>query len=88
MRAMDKAVSDVVRAEWCALLEIDHAREEDEFFALGGNSMLALALIGRVEEQLGIRFPLEALFVDDTFGAVVEACAAVYKEKDANPIGL
>jgi acyl carrier protein len=69
-------VADTVLAEWCALLEVDRAADDDEFFSLGGNSLLALTLATRIEERLDIRFPLEALFFDGTFGAVVGACVA------------
>jgi acyl carrier protein len=71
---MAAETESVVVEEWRAVLDVDGARPEDGFFALGGNSMLAMTLIDRVEERLGIEFPLEALFVDGTLGAVVAAC--------------
>jgi acyl carrier protein len=67
-------VSDVLAREWCNVLGVDAVREEDDFFTLGGNSLLAVTLVERVEEQLGIEFPLESMFIGGTFGAVLSAC--------------
>ncbi len=43
----------------------------DDFFELGGDSMLALRLLAEIERELGVRLPLAELFV----GATVEHLA-------------
>lgn len=72
--AETQQLADVVAEEWCAALGVTRAQSEDEFFVLGGNSMRALAFVTRVEERLGIVFPLEVLFIEGKFGAVLAAC--------------
>ncbi|MET7426146.1 phosphopantetheine-binding protein [Dactylosporangium sp. NPDC005555] len=67
-------VTEVLTREWRTVLGVPEVRENDEFFALGGNSLLAVTMMERVEAELGFEFPLEAIFVDGTFGAVLTAC--------------
>jgi acyl carrier protein len=69
-----RTVADVVGATWCGLLELPAASDSDDFFGLGGSSLLAVRLVEAVEAELGIKFPIEVLFLDGTFGAVVAAC--------------
>jgi acyl carrier protein len=66
-------ITRTVTAAWSDLLGVPGS-PEDDFFALGGDSMLALTLMERIESELGIEFPLEVLFVEGTLGALVAAC--------------
>ncbi|HET9898158.1 MAG TPA: phosphopantetheine-binding protein [Streptosporangiaceae bacterium] len=68
-------VRQAISSEWCAVLRVEQVHEKDEFFSAGGDSISALQLAGRVEDRLGIKFPLDTLFLDGTFSAVIEACA-------------
>ncbi|WP_381790233.1 phosphopantetheine-binding protein [Streptomyces niveus] len=48
---------------WAAeLLEEPQASETDNFFDLGGHSVLALTLIGQVKERYGVEVDIRALF--------------------------
>ncbi|EST35029.1 amino acid adenylation domain-containing protein [Streptomyces roseochromogenus] len=47
---------------WGAALTYEHVSSEDEFFACGGNSLIAVALVNRINKQFGIRLPLQVLF--------------------------
>jgi acyl carrier protein len=67
-------VAEVVAGQWRAVLEVDEVDVADDFFMLGGDSMRALKLVTGVSDELGIQFPLEVLFVEGTYGAVVAAC--------------
>ena len=66
-------------ALWQDLLGVPRVGAGDNFFALGGYSLLALRLYGRVEQELGVRLPLTALFAAPT----LEALAAVVAQKIA-----
>jgi acyl carrier protein len=74
MTHVQESVADTIAAQWRAVLDVRDVHGDDDFFALGGNSIRALELVMRIESELGIRFPLEVLFVEGTFDAVVEAC--------------
>ncbi|WP_290861201.1 phosphopantetheine-binding protein [Hamadaea sp.] len=64
---------DRLAAIWCALLELDSVSDDDNFFAFGGDSLLAVELIEVVEAEFGCDPPVDALFADGSFGALVEA---------------
>jgi len=65
-----------VRAAWSTTLHLSDIAPEDTFFSLGGDSLTAIEVMESVESALGIEFPLEVLFGEGTFSAVVGECAS------------
>lgn len=51
---------------WSQVLGLDQVGRFDNFFDLGGHSMLAVRLFARVEERFGVRLPLASLFREGT----------------------
>jgi amino acid adenylation domain-containing protein len=49
-------------AIWRAVLKVDDISRNDDFFDLGGHSLLVARLLRRVEAEYGIRVPMAALF--------------------------
>ncbi|MFJ8431570.1 amino acid adenylation domain-containing protein [Kitasatospora sp. NPDC094019] len=47
---------------WAAALKYGTVSTADEFFAAGGNSLIAVALVNRVNREFGVRLPLQVLF--------------------------
>ncbi|MFC5661619.1 amino acid adenylation domain-containing protein [Kitasatospora misakiensis] len=47
---------------WAAALKYETVSTADEFFAAGGNSLIAVALVNRVNREFGTRLPLQVLF--------------------------
>ncbi|MEW1890331.1 phosphopantetheine-binding protein [Streptomyces sp. NBC_00523] len=66
--------TETISRIWCEVLRLDRCGPDDDFFALGGNSLSAVQLIDRVEAALSITFPMSALFLDGRLSAVTEAC--------------
>ncbi|MER5549375.1 MupA/Atu3671 family FMN-dependent luciferase-like monooxygenase [Streptomyces sp. NPDC002589] len=64
-------IAEFVRAEWAEVLGVtgfdDHAR----FFDLGGHSLNAIVLLGRVRERLEVPYPLTEFFNDPTVAGMV-----------------
>jgi len=69
-------VRAVVEQLWVERLGVEPpAGDHDDFFLLGGDSLLAVALVTQLEDVLQIVFPLEEFFQYGTFGATVAACS-------------
>ena len=49
-------------SQWAELLKSDDVSTEDDFFASGGNSLIAVTLVNRINRQFGTQLPLQALF--------------------------
>ena len=53
---------EILSSIWQELLKIPKVSVKDSFFDLGGQSLLAVRLFNRIEEEFGQRFPLAMLF--------------------------
>ncbi|HLM66703.1 MAG TPA: amino acid adenylation domain-containing protein, partial [Longimicrobium sp.] len=62
---------------WQACLGVPRVGVTDEFFALGGSSLLTVRVVDRVEARFGARVPLSVLLA----GGTVEAMAAAVREQ-------
>ena len=51
---------------WQQRLKISSIGVDDDFFALGGNSLLAIALVAEVNRAFGSKLPVSSLFRDGT----------------------
>jgi thioesterase domain-containing protein/acyl carrier protein len=72
--AAERALAEV----WEEVLEVVPVGVDDDFFALGGHSMLAVRLMSRLRRRLGAEIPLSALFERPTIrglAALVESGA-------------
>ncbi|WP_084713166.1 non-ribosomal peptide synthetase family protein [Streptacidiphilus rugosus] len=47
---------------WGAALRYEDVSALDEFFSCGGNSLISVALVNRVNREYGIRLPLQVIF--------------------------
>lgn len=63
-------------ALWAELLGVRQISVHANFFAVGGHSLLAVQLMARIEQQLGIRLPLALLFREPT----IERLAQIVSE--------
>ena len=70
-----------IGAVWCGVLGVESVGVHDNFFDLGGNSLLLGALHARLNEDLGVRLPIQRLFEHPT----VRALAAALAEEGDDP---
>lgn len=60
---------------WCDLLEIDRTGTEDNFFDLGGNSLLALQMIARLKTMHGYDLSVVKLYQQPTIKGIEKILA-------------
>lgn len=67
----------VVAELWRDLLGVENVRPDDDFFDLGGHSLVAVRFVSRLERELGVRLSLSALFDARTPKAIGELVTRV-----------
>ena len=56
-------VNETLRDIWTTLLEIDGIKDDDDFFDMGGTSLLALDMIDEVSKNMkGVKIPYEEIY--------------------------
>lgn len=58
----EKALAEI----WMDILGIDQVSVSDDFFAVGGNSLLSIRVFGRIADQFEVEMPLSVLFTETT----------------------
>ena len=56
----------LVAALWREFLGVPHAGRDDEFFALGGDSLMATRLLAAINERLGVKVPMREFMINPT----------------------
>ncbi|MFB1485397.1 condensation domain-containing protein, partial [Corallococcus sp. RDP092CA] len=69
-------VEKTLASIWAEVLRVPRVGVKDSFFELGGHSLMAMRVVSRVREELGVELPLRALFAAPT----LEALAARMEE--------
>jgi len=72
----------VLAAMWKELLGIDSAGVRDNFFQLGGHSLLVTQLIFRLREVFGVEISLRAIFDRPTVAELTELLLAEPDQRD------
>ncbi|MGC2997860.1 amino acid adenylation domain-containing protein [Streptomyces sp. G35A] len=73
----------VVAEVWRELLDCDDVTPDDDFFGLGGHSLLTLQVVFRLRKRLGVDLPVRAPFDHRTL-AELAACIDGLREPDAS----
>ncbi|WP_240136459.1 non-ribosomal peptide synthetase [Streptomyces sp. MUM 178J] len=69
---------------WARLLRREAVSGGDDFFSLGGNSLLVSRLVREIKKEFGVRLPLRTVFGSRTLTAMSEALRAELST-DASP---
>ncbi|HEY6121541.1 MAG TPA: amino acid adenylation domain-containing protein [Pyrinomonadaceae bacterium] len=82
-------IEDVLATIWAETLGLDRVGIKDDFFSLGGHSLLVARIVARVREALQIELPMRALFEASTVAALaVEVERLLHTARSATTIPL
>src|SRR5262247_1462910 len=66
-----------VAAIWAAVLGLAQVGVEDNFFEMGGHSLLTTQVISRIRQTLAVEIPVRTLFEHPTISALAESIETV-----------
>ena len=73
---------------WCELLKLKEIGVQEDFFQIGGDSLLGAVMFTEVEKRTGIRLPIESVVRNATverLAIYIEAARQVRKPEDWSP---
>ncbi|WP_387468318.1 amino acid adenylation domain-containing protein, partial [Photorhabdus sp. RM323S] len=73
-------------AIWCELLEVEQVSRHDNFFALGGHSLVAVRVMNRIMAVLGVELPLTELFNSPSLTALAQAVQTRLDTQDSTAL--
>src|SRR5262249_25126827 len=77
------AAEELVAEVWREVLGIDAVGRDDDFFDLGGDSLRAGAVLGRVRTRAGVELPLRSVFDNPRLADLAENLAAPHRPTSA-----
>ena len=83
--APTSALQQHVAATWAELLKAERVGLADDFFALGGHSLLVARVVSRLRHELALEFPLRLLFDQPCLG---DFCQALANLQSASPSAI
>ncbi|MFK8101397.1 MAG: amino acid adenylation domain-containing protein [Saprospiraceae bacterium] len=67
---------------WQALLQVERVGVNDNFFEIGGHSLLAIRLMAQIDKRMGVAFPVSILFEAPTIATLAKQVVAQEENKD------
>ncbi|HVY49248.1 MAG TPA: amino acid adenylation domain-containing protein, partial [Minicystis sp.] len=74
----------LIAAIWSDVLKVPDVDVADDFFALGGHSLVATRIVARVKEALGVEVPLRDVFREPTVRGMAAAIRQARGERAAD----
>lgn len=65
-------IADSVRTIWCRELQRDDISVDDDFFTLGGQSLIMVKIQGAFIEELDVEVPMDQMFLNPTVASISE----------------
>ena len=80
-------VEEVLAEIWAGLLGRERVGPHEDFFALGGHSLLGAQLVSRLRDALDIEISLRSVFETPTVAGLAEQVEAAWRVSAAPPLG-
>ncbi|NOK63893.1 MAG: hypothetical protein GFH27_549391n22 [Chloroflexi bacterium AL-W] len=77
----ERALAEV----WQSILDVPNVGVTDNFFRLGGNSLMAVRLLGAIEQRFSTRIAPATLFQDPTIAALAQDLGDIPVPSDTDP---
>jgi len=78
----DELERDLARV-WCEILELAEVGVDDDFFDLGGDSLMVSWVVVRIQDVLGVEVPMRALYEAPTIAALARLIERHQYDPDA-----
>ena len=78
-------LEEVVAGIWISVLRVEHVGMYDNFFDVGGHSLLAMQVIARLRDALHVEVPVRALFDTPTVAGLTQHIEALRQAEPAAP---
>jgi len=78
-------VEETLAAVWCEVLGLARVGRHDDFFGLGGNSLVAIQAVSRLRAVFGAEVPLRWLFDAPTLAELSGRIAGLLRAEHAHP---
>ena len=63
---LERAISVI----WQQVLQVEHIGVYDNFFALGGHSLLGMQVVSAIRQELAFELPIKSLFTHPTIAGL------------------
>jgi amino acid adenylation domain-containing protein/non-ribosomal peptide synthase protein (TIGR01720 family) len=70
-------VEELIAEVWAGVLGVERVGREDNFFSLGGQSLIATRMLSRLSQVFGVEIPLDQLFAAPTLAGLAERVQAL-----------
>jgi len=83
-----KSTAEIVHLLWCEVLGFDEIDYDDDYFEVGGTSLMAVKLFNRLEKTFDRKFPVDMLFQYTTINELALEIDGSYKNSDTKNAGV
>ncbi|MCH8559030.1 MAG: acyltransferase domain-containing protein, partial [Balneolia bacterium] len=78
-----KTLTEELTGIWEEYLGVENIKPDDNFFDLGGNSLVAVQLFDEIKRKLGVRLPLSTLFSAPTISEIAKVIEPMLPEPES-----
>ena len=79
------SADELIASIWCELLGLDKVDPDDDFYDLGGNSLLATQVAARLRRAFGIELSVQVVFEETTVESLARRIEALGASESEQP---